>query len=157
MGETFLTKAGLEKLKEKFKALQKERVALIEEVNVAAAMGDLRENAEYHAAKERLQHVSTRLAELDGKLGQVRIIDDLEIAEREARVGASVTLRDLQTNEEFTYQLVGPDEADPTNGKLSIVSPLGKSMLGKKVGEQFTLSLPKSIVPYKVLKIGRMQ
>ena len=157
MGETFLTKAGLEKLKEEFKALQKQRVALIEEVNVAAAMGDLRENAEYHAAKERLQHVSTRLADLDGKLGQVRIIDDLEIAEGEARVGASVTLRDLQTKEEFTYQLVGPDEADPTNGKLSIVSPLGKSMLGKKVGEQFTLSLPKSIVPYKVLKIGRMQ
>ena len=155
MGETFLTKAGLEKLKEKFKALQKERVALLEEVNSAAAMGDLRENAEYHAAKERLQHVSTRLAELDGKLGQVRIIDDLEIAEGEARVGASVTLRDLQTKEEFTYQLVGPDEADPTNGKLSIVSPLGKSMLGKKVGEQFTLSLPKSIVPYKVLKIAR--
>ena len=139
------------------RALQKQRVALLEEVNEAAAMGDLRENAEYHAAKERLQHVSTRLAELDGKLGQVRIIDDLEIAEGEARVGASVTLRDLQTKEEFTYQLVGPDEADPTNGKLSIVSPLGKSMLGKKVGEQLTLSLPKSIVPYKVLKIGRMQ
>jgi len=156
MGETFLTKAGLEKLKDEFKALQKQRVALIEEVNQAAAMGDLRENAEYHAAKESLQHVSTRLADLDGKLSQVRIIDDLEIAEGEARVGASVTLRDLQTKEEFTYQLVGPEEADPTNGKLSIVSPLGKSMLGKKVGEQFTLSLPKSIVPYKVLKIDRV-
>ena len=155
MAETYLTKAGLEKLKEEFKALQKQRVALLEEINKAAAMGDLRENAEYHAAKERLQHVSTRLAELDGKLGHVRIIDDLEVAEGEARVGASVTLKDLQTKEEFTYRLVGPDEADPFNGKLSIASPLGKSMLGKKAGEQFTLSLPKSIVPYKVIKIER--
>ena len=155
MAETYLTKAGLENLKEEFKALQKQRVALIEEVNAAAAMGDLRENAEYHAAKERLQHVSTRLAELDGKLGQVRIIDDLEIAEGEARVGASVTLRDLQTKEEVTYFLVGPEEADPPNGKLSIASPLGKSLLGKKAGEQFTLNLPKAIVPYKLLKVER--
>ena len=155
MAETYLTKAGLEKLKEEFKALQKQRVALLEEVNQAAALGDLRENAEYHAAKERLQHVSTRLAELDGKLGHVRIIDDLEIAEGEARVGTSVTLRDLQTKEEVTYFLVGPEEADPPNGKLSIASPLGKSLLGKKSGEQFTLNLPKVIVPYKVLKVER--
>jgi transcription elongation factor GreA len=156
MAETYLTKAGLEKLKDEFKALQKQRVALLDEVNEAAAMGDLRENAEYHAAKERLQHVSTRLADLDGKLGQVRIIDDLEIAEGEARVGASVTLKDLQTKEDMVYQLVGPEEADPQNGKLSIASPLGKSLLGKKAGDSFTLNLPKAIVPYKVLKIERL-
>ena len=156
MPETYLTKAGLEKMKEEFKALQKQRVALIDEVNKAAAMGDLRENAEYHAAKERLQHVSTRLAELDGKLSEVRIIDDLEIAEGEARVGATVTLKDLQTKEEMIYQLVGPEEADPQNGKLSIASPLGKQLLGKKAGEPFTLNLPKAIVPYKVLKIERV-
>jgi transcription elongation factor GreA len=156
MGETFLTKAGLEKLKDERKALQKQRVALLEEVSQAAAMGDLRENAEYHAARERLQHVSTRLAEFDGKLAHVRIIDDLEIAEGEARVGASVTLQDLQTKEAVTYLLVGPDEADPLNGKLSIVSPLGKSLLGKKAGEHVTLTLPKMIVPYKVLKIARV-
>ena len=155
MADTFLTKAGLDKLQQEIKALQKQRVALLDEVNKAAAMGDLRENAEYHAARERLQHVSTRLAEMDGKLAHVRIIDDLEIAAGEARVGAQVTLRDLQTKEEFAYLLVGPDEADPQHGKLSIASPLGKSVLGKKVGEQFSLNLPKTTVPFKVLKMER--
>ena len=155
MGETYLTKTGLEKLRAEFKTLLSQKRQLTEEVNKAAAMGDLRENAEYHAARERLQHVSTRLAELDGKLTNVMIIDDLAIKDGEARVGTSVTLEDEQTKERFSYQLVGPDEADPQQGKLSIASPLGKSLLGKKKGEKFTLTLPKAIVPYRVINIER--
>ena len=155
MAATYLTKVGLQKLQGEFKALQKQRLELIEEVNQAAALGDLRENGEYHAARERLQHVSTRLAELNAKLTQVTIIDDLKIASGEARVGMRVTLRDLQTKEEFGYVLVGPEEADPANGKLSIASPLGKSLLGKKPGEKFTLSLPKTLVPYLLVKVER--
>ena len=118
-------------------------------------MGDLRENAEYHAARERLQHVSARLAELDGKLAHVQIIEDLAIKDGEARVGTSVLLEDEQTKERFSYRLVGPDEADPQQGKLSIASPLGKSLLGKKNGERFTLTLPKAIVPYRVISVER--
>ena len=155
MGDTYLTREGLKKLQDEFKALQKQRLELIEEVNKAASLGDLRENGEYHAARERLQHVSTRLAELDGKLTQVQLIDDLPIAPGEARVGIKVTLKDLQTKEVFAYVLVGPDEADPKNGKLSIASPLGKAMLGKKPGEKFTLVLPKAMVPYQVLNVER--
>ena len=155
MGETYLTKAGLEKLRVEFKTLLSQKRQLTEEVNKAAAMGDLRENAEYHAARERLQHVSTRLAELDGKLTNVMIIDDLAIKDGEARVGTSVTLEDEQTKERFSYRLVGPDEADPQQGKLSIASPLGKSLLGKKKGEKFTLTLPKAIVPYRVINVER--
>lgn len=155
MSETYLTKAGLKKLQEEHKALSKQRLQLLEEVNKAAAMGDLRENAEYHAARERLQHVSTRLAELGAKLTHVRIIDELEIATGEARIGMQVTLVDIQLNEEFSYVLVGPDEADPQNGKLSIASPLGKSMLGKKQGEKVILNLPKAIVTYRVIKVER--
>ena len=155
MGETYLTKEGLKKLQDEFNALRKQRLELIEEVNKAAALGDLRENGEYHAAKERLQHVSTRLADLDGKLANVRIIDNLPTADGEARVGVRVTLKDLQTKEEFAYTLVGPEEADPQNGKLSIASPLGKSLLGKKKGAKFSLNLPKSIVPYLVVDVGR--
>ena len=155
MGETYLTKDGLKKLQEEFKALQKQRLELLNEVNKAAAMGDLRENAEYHAARERLQHVSTRLVQLDAKLAQVRLIDDLPTASGEARVGMKVTLQDLQTNETFSYVLVGTDEADPANGKLSIVSPLGKSLLGKKKGEPFTLTLPKAVVPYRLVNVER--
>lgn len=155
MGETYLTKGGLAKLQAEHKSLLQQKIQLTEEVNRAAAMGDLRENAEYHAARERLQHVAKRLAELDGKLSHVRIVDDLEIKADEARVGAQVTLKDEQTKEEFTYLLVGPDEADPSSGKLSMASPLGKMLLGKKQGEQFTLKLPRTIVSYCVVKIAR--
>ncbi len=155
MSATYLTKEGLKKLQEELKALQKQRRELIEEVSRTRELGDLRENAEYHAARERLQHVSARLAELDAKLTNVQIIDDLVVADGEARVGMRVTLRDLQTKEEFAYLMVGPEEADPQNGKLSIASPLGKSLLGKKKGEKFMLNLPKTTVPYLVLNIKR--
>lgn len=155
MSATYLTKAGFKKLQEDLKALQKQRHELIDEVSRTRELGDLRENAEYHAARERLQHVSTRLAELDAKLTHVQMIDDLDVAAGEARVGMRVTLKDLQTKEELAYLLVGPEEADPPNGKLSIASPLGKSLLGKKPGEQFTLNLPKTTVPYLVLNIER--
>ena len=155
MGETYLTKAGFQKLQDEHTALRKQRLELIEEVNKAAALGDLRENGEYHAAKERLQQVAARLAELDGKLLNVRFIDDMAVAEGEARVGTQVTLQDLQTKEEFAYLLVGSDEADPPNGKLSIASPLGKSLLGKKPGDNFTLTLPRATVKYRLIAVGR--
>ena len=155
MSATYLTKEGFKKLQEEFKHLQKQRLELTEEVNKAAALGDLRENGEYHAARERLQHVSTRLAELDGKLSDVQFIDDLHTTAGEARVGMRVTLKDIQLKEEMVYTLVGPDEADPHKGKLSIASPLGKLLLGKKTGEQFTRVLPKASVPYQILKIDR--
>ena len=155
MGDTYLTRAGLVKLQAEHKALLHQKRELTEEVSKAAAMGDLRENAEYHAARERLQHVAKRLAELDGKLGQVQIIDDLKTKDGEVRVGTTVMLEDQQTKERFSYVLVGPEEADPQQGKLSIASPLGKSMLGKKAGDRFLLNLPKATVPYRVIKIGR--
>ena len=155
MGDTYLTKDGLAKLQAEHKALLQQKRELTEEVSKAAAMGDLRENAEYHAARERLQHVSKRLAELDGKLIHVKIIDGLQTKDGEARVGTRVTLEDEQTKERFSYRLVGPEEADPPNGTLSIASPLGKSLLGKKKGEQFTLTLPKAVVPYRIVNVER--
>lgn len=155
MSQTYLTKEGLEKLQAEHRALVLQKRELTEEVSKAAAMGDLRENAEYHAARERLQHVAKRLAELDGKLGNVQLIDGLEIKEGEARLGTTVMLEDEQTKERFSYFLVGPEEADPPNGKLSIASPLGKSLLGKKKGERFSLMLPKTTVPYRVVSVGR--
>lgn len=155
MGETYLTKAGLEKLRAEHQSLLQQKRALTEEVSQAAAMGDLRENAEYHAARERLQHVAARLAELDAKLVNVCLIDELETKAGEARVGVTVTLEDEQTKERVSYRLVGSEEADPQNGKLSIASPLGKALLGKKAGERFTLQLPKVTVPYRLVKVER--
>jgi transcription elongation factor GreA len=158
MGETYLTKEGFEKLDAERASLLRQKRELTEEVSQAAAMGDLRENSEYHAARERLEHVSKRLAELDGKLRQARIIDDAlesSMAPDEARVGATVTLHDEQADEQFSYLLVAPEEADPKDGKLSIASPLGKAMLGKKTGERFMLTLPKAIVPYRLVSVTR--
>ncbi len=155
MGETYLTKDGLVKLQAEHKSLLQQKRELTEEVSKAAAMGDLRENGEYHAARERLQHVAKRLAELDTKLGNVRLIDNLETKDGEARVGTQVELQDEKTKERFSYVLVGPDEADPPNGKLSIASPLGKMLLGKKKGERFTLSLPRAMVPYRLIDVTR--
>ncbi len=155
MSQTYLTKVGLEKLQVEHRSLQQQKHRLTEEVSKAAAMGDLRENAEYHAARERLQHVCQRLAELDGKLTNVCLIDGLDVKEGEARVGVRVTLEDQQTRERFDYLLVGPEEADPQSGKLSIASPLGKSLLGKKPGEEFLLTLPRVTVPYRLLKVER--
>ncbi|MBI2495847.1 MAG: transcription elongation factor GreA [Candidatus Omnitrophica bacterium] len=155
MSDTYLTKEGLAKLHAEHASLLQQKRQLTEEVSQAAAMGDLRENSEYHAARERLQHVAKRLAELDAKLAHVRIIDELEVKSGEARVGTQVTLLDEQTKERFTYFLVGSDEADPQNGKLSISSPLGKSLLGKKPGESFTLTLPKTVVPYRLIEVTR--
>ena len=153
MSDTYLTKEGLAKLQAEYKARLQQKRELTEEVSKAAAMGDLRENAEYHAARERLQHVSSRLAELDTKLRSVRIINGLEVKAGEARVGVKVTLEDEQTKERFSYVLVGPEEADPQNGTLSLASPLGKLLLGKKKGERFILALPKTTVPYRVVDI----
>ena len=155
MGDTYLTKEGLVKLQAEHQSLLKQKRELTEEVSKAAAMGDLRENAEYHAARERLQHVAKRLAELDGKLTNVRLIDGLEVKAGEARVGTRVTIEDTHMKERVTYLLVGPEEADPQQGKLSIASPLGKSLLGKKQGEPFTLTLPNAIVPYRVVRVER--
>ena len=155
MSQTYLTKEGLEKLQAEHRALIQQKRELTEEVSKAAAMGDLRENAEYHAARERLQHVAKRLAELDGKLTNVQLIDGLKIKEGEARLGVTVMLEDEQTKERFSYLLVGPEEADPPNGKLSIASPLGKSLLGKKPGERFSLMLPKTTVPYRIVSVER--
>ena len=85
----------------------------------------------------------------------MRLIDGLEVKAGEVRVGVKVTLEDGQTKERFSYVLVGPDEADPQDGKLSIASPLGKMLLGKKPGERFTLTLPKAAIPYRVISVGR--
>ena len=155
MAKTYISKEGFEKLQKEMKSLQKQRLELLDEVNKAAAMGDLRENAEYHAARERLQHVSQRLSELDGRMSDVEFTDDLKVAPDEARIGAVVTLLDIQAKDQFAYTLVGADEADPAQGKLSIASPLAQAMLGKKKGEEFSLTLPRATVKYKVVKIER--
>ena len=155
MGATYLTKQGLEKLQAEQRSLLKQKHRLTEEVSQAAAMGDLRENAEYHAARERLQHVAQRLVEIENKFSNVYLVDDLPIKAGEARVGATVTLEDEPLKERFRYRLVGPDEADPAGGRLSIASPIGKAVLGKKKGDRFTVALPQGTASYRVIDVTK--
>ena len=116
MGETYLTKAGLKKLQTEHKALLRQKNALRKEVSKAAAMGDLRENAEYHAARERLQQVGQRLGDLEVKFSSVQLIDNIETKAGEARIGMKVTIEERQSKEKDTYVLVGADEATETYG-----------------------------------------
>jgi len=152
---TYLTRAGLAKLQAEAEELQRQKRRLSQEVGRAAQLGDLRENSEYHAAKEKLQQVLDRLNELQWKLAHVKLTDDLPIADGVASFGCRVTVKDETTGRETTYTLVGPDEADPANGSLSIASPIGKALLGQKVKAAVTVQLPAGPRTVRILTISR--
>lgn len=152
---TYLTRAGLAKLQQEHEDLQRQKRRLSEEVGKAAQLGDLRENAEYHAAKEKLQQVLDRLNDLSWKLAHVSITDDLPITDGTAALGCQVTVKDETTGRETTYTLVGPDEADPTKGYLSIQSPIGKALLGQKTKAKVAVQLPAGPRTFQILTISR--
>lgn len=153
--QTYLTRAGLAKLQQEAETLQREKRRLSEEVGRAAQLGDLRENAEYSSAKEKLQQVLDRLNDLSWKLAHVSIVDDLPVKDGSATVGCRVTVKDPATGREQTYTLVGPDEADPTTGHLSIASPIGKALLGHKVKAEIKVQLPSGPRMFHILSITR--
>ncbi len=156
MGEVYLTKEGLRKLSEELERLKTtERRKIAKAIGAARLQGDLSENAEYDAAKDAQAHNEARIAELEAKLAQVRIIENEDIPAGQAFIGSTVTLRDLETGEEVVYQLVSAEEADYEAGKISIVSPVGKGILGKKAEETVSIQVPAGELNYKVLKIER--
>jgi len=132
-----------------------DRKALSKEIAVARAHGDLRENAEYKAAKEAQALNEKRIAELEMKLTNTEIIDDSKMSKDEILVGATAKLRDLDTKEELEYTLVSEVEADFSQGKISITSPIGKGLLGHKKNDVVKIEVPAGILKYKVLKITR--
>lgn len=152
---TYLTRAGLAKLQQEAETLQREKRRLSEEVGRAAQLGDLRENAEYSSAKEKLQQVLDRLNELSWKLAHVKLVDDLPVKDGSVAVGCRVTVKDPATGREQTYTLVGPDEADPATGHLSIASPIGKALLGQKANVAVTVQLPAGPRTLHVVSISR--
>jgi len=151
-----LTRQGYEKLREQLEYLKTVgRREIIEELNKAIAHGDLSENAEYDAAKEAQLQNEIRIAELEEKLIRARIIDDENIPIDELRIGATVKLKDLGSGEELGYTLVAEVEADFSQGKISISSPVGKGLLGHKENEIVEIKVPAGILRYKILKISR--
>lgn len=153
MPGTYLTKAGIAKLEQELKDLKAQKRRLSTEMGTAREFGDLRENAEYHAAKERLQQVLERISDLEMKLSYVEVIDSSCLVDGLATLGTQVHVKDLGTGAQEKYILVGPDESDPAAHKISVQSPLGKAFLGRKVKEKVTASLPGGSAVYQILSI----
>jgi transcription elongation factor GreA len=155
VGETFLTRQGYEKLRQDLTLLRERRQHLTKEIQEAAEKGDLKENAEYHAAKEEHQKVTTRMDEIETKLRSARLIEEADIKEGEIRIGCTVHLKDEKDGDEVTYTLVDGAEADFSKGKISVRSPLAQGILGHKEGESIVVKLPAGSTNYKVLKVSR--
>ena len=154
--EVYLTRAGFHKLQEQLESLKTtERQKIAKAIGEARAQGDISENAEYDAAKEAQAHNESRIADLEGKLSNVRVIEDEKIPADKIFIGAIVTLEDLDNDEVLTYMLVSPEEASFEENKISVFSPIGKGLLGHKEGEKLEIKVPAGTLRYKVKKIKR--
>ncbi len=151
----YLTRAGYEKLFKELTALKSERVKISRAIEEARLQGDISENAEYDAAKEAQAHNHARMSDVEAKLAMVAIIEDENIPSDKVYIGAIVTLRDLDNDEEFKYMLVSPEEASYEEKKISIHSPIGKGLLGHPEGTEVKIKVPAGILHYKILKIKR--
>lgn len=150
-----ITKLGAELLKEELQRLKtKDRPAVINAISEARAQGDLSENAEYDAAKERQSFIEGRIAELEGKLSAAQIIDP-KLLDADGRIvfGSTVHLEDLESGQKVTYQIVGEDEADLKKMKVSITSPIARAMIGKHAGDVVEVQAPSGIREYEVLEV----
>ena len=149
-----MTKNGYEKLQQELERLRKvERPKNIKDIEEARGHGDLSENAEYHAAKERQGFIEGRMQELQGKLASAQVIDTSKLSNEKVVFGATVVLLDQDSEEEKRYTLVGTDEADLKEGKISTISPVGKALIGHRVGDSITVRVPAGTVDYEVLDI----
>lgn len=157
MDEVYLTQGGYQKLFEELELLKTvKRRQISKAIGEARDHGDIGENAEYDAAKEAQALNEQRIAELEGKLSRVRIIDDINIPKDEVLIGATVKLKDLNSAEELEYALVSELEADYSQGKISVASPVGSSLLGHKENEVVEIKIPAGLLRYKILKISRL-
>ena len=146
-----MTKSGKLKLDEELKRLvQVERPAVIKAIEVARGHGDLSENADYDAAKERQAFIESRISEIQGKLAIAEVINPQDIKSEKIVFGATVGLLDLESDRKITYKIVGVDEANIKDGMISIFSPLGRAMIGKKTGDIVEFSSPKGDKEYEV-------
>ena len=132
---------------------QRDRIDVVKAIEVAREHGDLRENAEYHAAKERQGYIEGRIIELEDKVSRAEVIDCTTVDCERVVFGTVVLLFDLDTDEELTYQLLGPDEADVKNGSISVTSPLGQSIIGKSVGDEVIARTPGGAREFEIMEI----
>ena len=153
-----MSKSGNLKLKEELQRLESvDRREVVKAIEVARGHGDLKENAEYHAAKERQGLIEGRILELRDKLGRAEVIDCTKVQTTRAVFGTVVGLLDLENDQEVTYQLLGPEEADVKSGSISVLSPLGRSIIGKEVGDDVVANTPGGTREFEVITITASQ
>jgi transcription elongation factor GreA len=154
MAERFpITPKGAQKLKDELGRLKEERPKISRDIGVAREHGDLSENAEYHAAKERQGMVEARIKDIEDKLARAEIIDPSKLHGDRISFGATVELSNIDTDEAVTYQIVGAEEANVNDGLISISAPLARALIGKQVGDEVKLKLPAGDRCYEVVAV----
>ncbi len=149
-----MTGRGYASLEEELRRLKSvERPQVISALEEARGHGDLSENAEFHAAKERQAYIEGRVIELEDKISRADVIDVKKLSGKAVKFGATVTLADEDTDEESTYQIVGTDEADIKSGLLSVTSPIGRAIIGKSVGDSVEVTTPGGTKSFEIVKV----
>lgn len=149
-----MTAEGYQALDEELKRLKTvERPAVIAQIAEARSHGDLSENAEYHAAKERQGWIEGQIADIEDKLARAQVIDVSKLSGAQVKFGATVSVVDEDTEEEARYQIVGEHEADVKRGKISIASPIARAMIGKEIGDVVEVNTPGGVKAYEILKV----
>ena len=149
-----VTKMGYEILKKELKQLiNTDRPSVVNEISMAREHGDLKENAEYHAAKEQQAFIEGRIQELNSKLAMANVIDIEKLSGDKVLFGATVTFEDIDTEEVSIYQIVGEDESDLRRKKISISSPIARALIGKSAGDTLTIPIPKGKIEIEILKV----
>jgi len=149
-----MTAEGYQALDAEMKRLKtEERPAVIAAISEARAHGDLSENAEYHAAKERQAFIEGRLAELEDKIARAQVIDVSKLSGKQVKFGATVNLLDEDSGEKSKYKIVGEDESDVAKGKISITSPIARALIGKEEGDVVEVMAPGGAKSYEIVKV----
>jgi transcription elongation factor GreA len=154
MDKVPITPAGHAAIKKELGLLIAYRPKIAQEIEVAREHGDLRENAEYHAAKEKQGLNEARIAELENGISRAEVIDPSKLSGDRIKFGATVELEDLDEEKEVTYQLVGPYEADLSKGTISVTSPVAKALIGREVGDEVRISTPGGVRSYEVVDVS---
>jgi len=146
-----ITVHGRSKLSKELHQLKtKDRPATVIEIDIARSHGDLKENAEYHAAREKLRFIESRMAELGILYDNSQAVDPSKFSHDKVRFGSTVTLNNIDTEEESTYTIVGTYESNPAKGLISMLTPLAKALIGKEEGDEVTLRLPNGVTEYEI-------
>ncbi|MCE3046764.1 transcription elongation factor GreA [Helicobacter kayseriensis] len=155
MNKEPMTHYGYELLCEELKQLKEvERPNIVKEIDIARSYGDLKENAEYHAAKDKQLFIEARIAELGEMLANAQVIDPSTLPHSKVSFGSTVKILNLETDKEVVYTIVGGIESDPAQGLISFGSPIARSLLGKEEGDEVTIRLPSGESDFEILEVG---